>query len=352
VGRMARPLRIERRGGWYHVTSRGNERKPIYRDIRDREHFLAILAEMADRFRVRLHGYVLMDNHYHLVVELTERNLSRSVQWLNVSYSVWFNRRHSRSGHLFQGRFRSVTIAPEEWGLALSRYVHLNPVRVRALGLGKADRAGRRVGLAPAPDAARVRERTSLLRRYRWSSYWAYVGLEPVPEWLVCQAVLALGGGARTGQRRRYREYVEAAVRDGLEASPWESLREQVVLGSAEFLARLREHVHGDEQEQRGARRLLSPRPTFAAVIGAIERVKGRRWEEFRDQYGDPGRDMALHLGRRLCGLKLTELSREAGLPNYAVVATGALRYARRLAKDRAERRRVAEVIKLLNGEM
>jgi len=130
---MARPLRIEKEGGWYHVTSRGNERKPIYQDERDREHFLELLAEMVSRFRVRLHCYVLMDNHYHLLLELTEANLSRAVQWLNVSYCVWYNRRHGRNGHLLQGRFKSVAIERDEWGLELSRYLHLNPVRIRSL---------------------------------------------------------------------------------------------------------------------------------------------------------------------------------------------------------------------------
>jgi putative transposase len=121
---MARPLRIERAGGWYHVTSRGNERRAIYRDDRDRVHCCELLAETVARFGVRLHAYVLMDNHYHLVIELTEANLSRAIQWLNVSHSVWFNRRWRRSGHLFQGRFKSVVVNPQEWALELSRYVH------------------------------------------------------------------------------------------------------------------------------------------------------------------------------------------------------------------------------------
>src|SRR6266498_2435192 len=133
---MARPLRIEQAGGWYHITTRGNERRAIFRSDRDREHFLEVLAEMTRRFGVRLHAYVLMDNHYHLLLQLTEPNLSRAVQWLNVSYSIWFNRRHRRSGHLFQGRFKSVVLDPIQWGLELSRYVHLNPVRVGRMGLG------------------------------------------------------------------------------------------------------------------------------------------------------------------------------------------------------------------------
>ena len=237
---MARPLRIEKPGGWYHVSARGNERKAIYRDNRDRRHFLEVIAEMVDRFRVRLHGFVLMDNHYHLMLELSEANLSRAVQWLNVSYSVWFNRRHGRSGHLFQGRFKSVAVSPEEWALELSRYVHLNPVRIQALGLSQTDRQVQRAGLSPAPEAAQVQARMALLRRYRWSSYRPYIGLERAPEWLECQTVLGLGGGPEVEPRRRYRDYVATAVREGLEKSPWESVREQVVLGGAEFLAGLR----------------------------------------------------------------------------------------------------------------
>jgi putative transposase len=91
---MARPLRIERVEGWYHITSRGNERHDIYRDDRDRQHFRDVLAEMVARFRTGLYAYVLMNNHYHLLIELRERNLSPAVQWLNVSYSIWFNRRY------------------------------------------------------------------------------------------------------------------------------------------------------------------------------------------------------------------------------------------------------------------
>ena len=109
---------------------------------------------MVERFRVVLHAYQLMDNHYHLIVELTEKNLSRAGQWLNLSYSSWFNRRHRRSGHLFQGRFKSVVVDPLEWGLALSRYVHLNPVRVKGLGLGKVEQRQVRAGASRAPDPA------------------------------------------------------------------------------------------------------------------------------------------------------------------------------------------------------
>src|SRR5713226_9346510 len=104
---MARPLRIERPGGRYHVTARGNERRAIYRNDRDRFHFMEVLAELPERYGVRVHAYALMDNHFHLLLETPEANLSRAMQWFNVSYCVWFNRRHQRAGHLFQGRFKA-----------------------------------------------------------------------------------------------------------------------------------------------------------------------------------------------------------------------------------------------------
>src|SRR5438034_9970909 len=107
---MARPLRWERPGARYQVTARGNERRAIFRNDADRQHFISLLAQLPERFGTCLHAYVLMPNHYHLLLETPEANLSRVGQWLNVSYSVWFNRRHQRSGHLFQGRYGAIII--------------------------------------------------------------------------------------------------------------------------------------------------------------------------------------------------------------------------------------------------
>jgi putative transposase len=349
---MSRPLRIERAGGWYHVTSRGNERRAIFRDNQDRVHFCELLGEMVARFRVHLHAYVLMDNHYHLLLELTEPNLSRTGQWLNVSYSVWFNRRHGRSGHLFQGRFKSVVVDPLQWGLELSRYVHLNPVRVGRLGLGKADRQKQRVGATGAPDARAVKERVSRLRRHRWSSYRAYVGLGRRPEWLACDAVLEMGGGRKEERTRNYREYVELAVREGLEKSPWAALQDQVVLGGEAFLQKLRGHVRGNAREQRGAKRLGQARPKLAEVIANVEKVKGVAWAEFRDRHGDDGRDLVLYVGRRACGMKLGELSAVAGMSDYKAVSIAIRRYEGQLRKSKASRELLRRVCQMSNVEM
>ena len=349
---MSRPLRIERAGGWYHITGRGNERRALYRDNRDRVHFCELLGEMVARFLVRLHAYVLMDNHYHLIVELTEPNLSRTGQWLNVSYSVWFNRRHGRSGHLFQGRFKSVVVDPNQWGLELSRYVHLNPVRVGRMGLGKTNRQNQRVGASSSPEARVVKERIARLRRYRWSSYRAYVGLAKRPEWLECDRVLGLGGGRKEERQQKYREYVESAVREGLEKSPWEALEDQVVLGGQEFLQKLRAHVTGNAREQRGAKRLGQARPKLEEVIAGLEKVKGQPWAEIRDRHGDDGRDLVLYVGRRACGLKLGELAAVAGMSDYKAVSIAVRRYERQLRRSKSRRERLKRVCQLSNVEM
>ena len=125
-GGMARALRINLAGGRYHVTARGNERKAIFRDDTDRFHFLELVGEQGERFGTRVHAYVLMDNHFHVLLETPEANLSGAMQWLSVSYSVWFNRRHDRAGHLLQGRFQAVIVEKKTLGS------HLHNLHLRA----------------------------------------------------------------------------------------------------------------------------------------------------------------------------------------------------------------------------
>jgi REP element-mobilizing transposase RayT len=331
---MARPVRIDVAGGWYHVTSRGNERKAIFRDDRDRNHFLELLAESTERFRLRVHAYVLMPNHYHLLVETPQANLSRAIQWLNVSYSVWFNRRHRRVGHLLQGRFKAVVVDRDQWGLSLSRYVHLNPVRIQKLGLDKQSQRVKRAGLGERAAPELVQARIQTLRTYRWSSYRAYAGLAACPDWLTRATVLGLGGkGSSEHQMQAYRRYVEAAVREGLEETPWEQLEGGVVLGSARFVGIVRQYLRGDEREQGGLRQWKA-RPGFADVVQAVQAWKGEPWLKFRDRHGDVGRDVALYVGRKRCGMTLAELGKAAGGIDYRSVGGAVSKLERRANAD------------------
>ena len=342
---MARPLRIERIGCWYHLTARGNERRDIFRDDKDRRHFLELLEEVVSMFAVRLHAYVLMSNHYHLLVEITEANLSRAIHWLNVSYTVWFNRRHGRRGHLLQGRFKSVVVEPAEWGLEVSRYIHLNPSRLRRLGLGKRElQRSRSVGVERV-EGEQVQERIRTLRGYPWSSYRAYIGSAKRPAWLTVEVVLRLAGKA-ANPGERYRRHCEEAIGQGLVESPWDKLIGQAVLGSERFAARLAASLARDDSTGR----TLSKRPGLEEVIGVVEEVRGEKWDRFRDRYGDVGRDLVLHLGRTVCGMSIRELSQRAEI-RYVSAATALRRFAARAREDREIAKLLRRAMSKLNNE-
>jgi REP element-mobilizing transposase RayT len=138
--RMARPLRIDLEGGWYHVINRGLERRRIFEAKADFDRFIRVLGELPARFGVLVHVYALMPNHYHLLVQTPEANLSRAIQWLNVCYRVWFNRNRQRVGPLFQGRFTARLVAPDGSHLQVSRYVHTTRCVPGALGSARKSR--------------------------------------------------------------------------------------------------------------------------------------------------------------------------------------------------------------------
>jgi len=148
---MARPLRLEFSGALYHVTARGNERKSLFFSNNDRELLRQKLAASVARYQVRLYAYTFMNNHFHLLVETPRGNVSRFMQHLNGSYTTFFNCRHQRHGHLFEGRFKARLVDGTTYLLRLTRYVHLNPVKVAAL------------------HGRTVEEKIKQLRTYQWS---------------------------------------------------------------------------------------------------------------------------------------------------------------------------------------
>jgi REP element-mobilizing transposase RayT len=341
---MARPLRLEHPGGRYHVTARGNERREIFWDDTDRFHFLGLLSELGQRFGARVHAYVLMANHYHLLLETTEPNLSRTMQWCNVSYSVWFNRRHRRCGHLFQGRFGADLVEDDAGWQEVARYVHLNPVRVAGLGLDKSARAASRAGPIAAPCAELVAERLRVLREYRWSSYRGYAGYEQPLSWVWRRPLASLcGGNTREERVAALRQYTEGALRQGVIEPPWQRLVGGVVLGTVVFAEELRQKARGNPREQKP----LRP-PTHAAswaqIVAALEQLKGQSWNEFAERHGDWGRDAALWLGRRTGRLRLAELGRLVGNLDYAVVSKAIARFEQRMRTDPQLRNLLAAV--------
>ena len=198
---MTRPLRIEYEGAFYHVLSRGNERKEVFRDDKDRTLFTEIPGEMSERFSVDIFAYVLMGNHYHLLIRTNRPNISKCLQWLGVTYTRRFNIRHRRSGHLFQGRFKSFLVENEKYLLVLSCYIHRNPLR-----------------------AGFVRR----LVDYQWSSYTVYAYGRPSPDWLKTEMLLSQIPGK--DKNRGYKETVQDYSRE--ENRIWEDFRYGLFFGS------------------------------------------------------------------------------------------------------------------------
>lgn len=210
---MARPLRIAYPGALYHVTSRGNQRERIFLDDRDRRAFFEILASVVERCNWRCHAYCLMDNHYHLVIETPDGNLSYGMRQLNGIYTQQYNRAHHTVGHLLQGRFKSILIDKESYLLELCRYVVLNPLRAHLV---------------------------SNLSQWPWSSYGATAGDEKVPTFLNVDWILSQFGRSKKRAQAHYRDFVIA----GRETeAPWKKLRGRTMLGSDEFVAQMQEKL-------------------------------------------------------------------------------------------------------------
>jgi len=210
---MARPIRLEFPGAIYHVTTRGNDGADIYLDDQDRLQFLTILGEVVKRTGWIVHTYVLMDNHYHLVIETPSGNLSRGMRQLNGVYTQRFNSMHVSGGRVFQGRFKAVLVERDDFLLDLCRYVVLNPLRLKVV---------------------------KNISRYRWSSYRASAGEIKAPAWLNAETILSQFGRNIGVAQKRYAEYISAGI--GL-PSPLSKVKSQILLGSAAFVRKMRQQL-------------------------------------------------------------------------------------------------------------
>jgi REP element-mobilizing transposase RayT len=266
---MARPLRIEFPGATYHVTSRGNEQRNIFYGDDDRHAFLTFLGDAARRFGWSITTWVLMTNHFHLVLQTPEPNLSKGMQWLNGTYAAWFNRRHNRSGHLFQGRFKAFLLQKETYYAEVLRYVVLNPVRAKLVE-------------HPAD--------------YRWSSYRAIAGIEEAPPWLDVAAALDPFGGEDEMAALRYRQFVLDGI--GCEEPLWQKLIHGVYFGNDEWAKEMRGRVESKPRstDHPRAQRGIG-RPMMHQIIAAVATVAGSTPEAIRTTRGDPLRSLVAWIG-------------------------------------------------------
>ena len=306
---MARKPRTLIEGGIYHVTSRGNERQSIFRDDRDRERFLERLADSSASHQVRVFLFCLMPNHVHLLVETPLGNLDRFMGSLLTGYTVYFNRRHQRVGHLMQGRYGAQVVEGNEYLLKLSRYVHLNPVQVQE-----------------AKDLP-MRDRIARLRDYRWSSFMEYAGRAKPCGWLTTGPVLAMLVGARKKEKNKvYGRYVEA----GLAKTDEEFVRlmgeRGVAVGSESFVATLK-NLH----ERTAAKSLKHEDVSFRQlrtlknaneVEAAVQQIVGDRWGQFEARKaGGTVRGLAAWALRKYAGQTQREIAPRVGVQTGAGVS-------------------------------
>lgn len=244
---MTRPLRLEFAGVLYHVTSRGDHREAIYRDDVDRLAWLETLALVCNRFNFVIHAYCQMTNHYHVLIETVEGNLSQGMRQLNGLYTQHFNRRHRLVGNLFQGRYKAILVQRESSLLELTRYVVLNPLRARMV---------------------------QSLAEWPWSSHHCLVGADKTPEWLDAEWLLAQFGTTRSEALQRYVRF----VMDGMgRDSPLKDVSYQLILGDEAFTAR----YHNEQGKD-----------SLRDVSKAQRRAIGWPLEEYRRQF--PDRDEAM----------------------------------------------------------
>jgi REP-associated tyrosine transposase len=310
---MARPIRIEFENAVYHVTARGNERRDIYRDDRDRNRFLETLEEIVERFGVVVHAYCLMPNHYHLLYQTPRANLSDSAGWLQTTYAVRFNQRHARSGHLFQGRFKAHLVEADSYARQLIKYIHLNPVRPR-------DKR-RPVSV----------KRRGELSRYRWSSHRVYAGLGNAssPNWL-CTEWLSYFGRTYEMAQREYRAQI-AQVFGQVVRSPWQDLRGGLVLGSE----RLWNKVCGLVAQSEGDEEIRwSHRAGAEAMAAEVERLAAAQSD----------RRIAIWLHVRHGGRRMTEMARRFGYRD----GSGVHRVVKRLEARATEDPQLARTLRSL----
>jgi len=291
---MARPLRLEFPGAVYHVTSRGNARQAIFLDKEDRESFLGVLSSVVRRFSWLCYAYCVMENHYQLLVETREGNLSLGMRQLNGVYTQAFNRRHKRVGHLFQGRYKAILVEKEAHLLELCRYVVLNPVRA---------------GLAKRPEG------------WKGSSYRATAGGAKKPVFLEVDWVLSQFGRRRAEAKKGYLRYVLGGLQG---ESPWGRLKGQILLGTEDFLGRLRGSLRGKDllKEVPRAQRYVN-RP---ALVELFKEKRGRR---------EKGTDERIYRAHVDHGYRMREIADHLGV-HYATISR-AIRRVETLRSRRAE---------------
>jgi REP element-mobilizing transposase RayT len=315
---MGRPLRIQYPGAWYHITSRGNERKTIFEGSADRKRFLSYLESACERYGAVIHVYCLMANHYHLLIETPRSNLSKILHHINGAYTNYYNVKMKRAGHLFQGRYKAILVDKDAYGQALSRYIHLNSVKA---------------GVVAKPED------------YPWSSYRYYIGAKRAPQWLTIDAVLGLFESGSEGAKKYYRGFVEKALTEEVE-NPLKKVFASTILGSEKFIDWAKERwINLENADTRNipALRHLTDRPSLQEVDEAVRSALAEEDAGLRIK-------ISLYMSQQYGGYTLKEIGAFYCVSEAAVCQSNR-RLRGKIERDEQIKRILSKTKKLLNVE-
>jgi len=316
---MGRPLRIEYPGALYHITSRGNERKKIFLDDVDKNSFLEILKDYHDRYRILIHSYVMMNNHYHLILETPRANLLKVMHGINGRYTGYFNRRYKRIGHLFQGRYKGILVEKDAYLLALSRYVHLNPVR------------------------AKVVEKPE---QYKWSSYPGYIGREKGYGWVEYSWVLSQFSNEIHVAQKEYRNYIEEALKEKIK-TPLKDLHGQVILGGEKFIQKVKGMFKGKPlSHEIVERKRLTDTPHPDEMIKIVARACKVKEATIKDtgNRNNVARKIAIYLVQRYTGLSNNEIGTLFGGIHYSAASKACARLRQEMTHNKGLSKLIEEI--------
>jgi len=312
---MARPLRIQYPGAVYHITCRGNARQDIYRDSKDRKAFLEILTESQKIYSIKIYSYVLMNNHYHLLIETPKGNISYYMRHLNMRYTSHYNRRHKKIGHLFQGRFKGILVDKDTYLAMLSRYIHLNPVKIK--------------GMKKMP----YKEKIQHLRKYKWSSLPGYINKREKQEFIDYDLVLEEYGGDNDEGRQAYGHIISIDVSGKMDVK--DKIVGQSIIGREDFIEKVLDRYlkrAPDLREQPSLRELHGLRAK-EEIIEVVKEETGKGLEEIKIAKGIE-RIVLMDLLYRAGGLRGVEIGKLLDV-DYSTVSQGRKRLRDRLRKDK-----------------
>jgi len=307
---MARPLRIQFENAYCHVTCRGNARQPIFSSDTDRSAFLDLLGRSVDIYQTEILAYVLMVNHFHLLVKTPLGNLQEFMRHFNISYTGWHNRRHRRSGHLYQGRYHSFLIDADNYLKEVSRYIHLNPVKIKK---------------SQDLDAATKKK---ALSAYPWSSYPGYRSPARRRPFMRADEILSYFGGDAARGRRGYARYVEHGISASLD-NPLELGKGHGIVGDAGFVDAVRGQYlsGGADSREIPAARSSAVRISPERLIEAVCAGTGTSREALlRKGYRGVGRGLLMEMLYRHGGMKQREIGALLGI-DYSAVSIGRKRF-------------------------